>query len=64
MTMSITTILTSQWLEEDKDESYEEFCAKKGIEWMEEMSESGDINMSFEEFIMTPFIDEALASIN
>lgn len=61
--LQFTEILMAEWTASGGDDSYEEFIAKKGVEWTEEMSYTGDIDMSFEEFIMTPYIDEALKGV-
>ena len=61
MSLTLEAILKAEWAQDITDNTYEEFVAHKGIKWMEEMSYSGDIDMSFEEFVMTPYIDEALA---
>ncbi len=58
---SLATILGSQFAEDYSDNTYEEFIAIKGAAWKAEQEATGNEDLSFEEFIMTPYIDEALA---
>lgn len=59
--LSLAQILATQFAEDYSDNTYEEFIAFKGVAWKEEQDATGNSELSFEEFILTPYIDEALA---
>jgi hypothetical protein len=61
MAISLATICIMEFQTHNTDNTYEEFIALKGVEWNEEKEATGNQNLSFEEFMLTPFIDEALA---
>lgn len=61
MSINLAQILSAQYSEDYTDNTYEEFVALKGVAWNEEKEVTGNESLSFEEYILTPYIDEALA---
>jgi hypothetical protein len=57
----LSTILGEEFAEDASDNTYEEFIALKALKWAEEKDASGNPELSFEEFILSPYIDAALA---
>ena len=61
MSISLASILGTEFAQDYTDNTYEEFIAYKALAWKEEKDATGNSELSFEEFILTPYIDEALA---